>query len=126
MPITSPPVPMAKLTSIRPRLGVLRPSLSSTATNRRERDQVRDDRHWRRWYKTARWQALRWQILVRDLFTCQWPGCGRIEGDTSKLVADHREPHRGDEALFWDADNLWCLCKPCHDSAKQSEERRDA
>lgn len=115
---------MAKLTSIRPRVGRLRPALASVAVNRQERDQVRDERHWRRWYKTARWQALRWQILVRDLFTCQWPGCGRIEGDTSQLVADHRTPHRGDKSLFWDAGNLWCLCKPCHDGAKQREEAR--
>ncbi|EZP57246.1 HNH endonuclease family protein [Sphingomonas sp. RIT328] len=62
-------------------------------------------------------------ILRRDLFTCQWRGCGRVEADTSLLVADHREPHRGDEALFWDERNLWCLCKPCHDSRKQREER---
>lgn len=77
---------------------------------------------WRRWYKTARWQRLRWQVLVRDLFTCR--RCGRVEGDTSQLVADHRVPHRGDERLFWDEANLQCLCKLCHDSAKQSEERR--
>lgn len=64
------------------------------------------------------------KILLRDLFTCQWRGCGRVVADTSQLVADHREPHRGDEALFWSEDNLWTLCKPCHDSAKQREERR--
>lgn len=86
---------------------------------------ARDQRlGWRAWYKTARWQRLRLQILRRDLFTCQWPGCGRIEADTSQLVADHRRPHRGDEAMFWDAENLWCLCKRCHDSQKQRYERR--
>ncbi|WP_419827673.1 HNH endonuclease [Sphingomonas sp.] len=57
---------------------------------------------------------------MRDLFTCQI--CGLIEPDTSQLAADHREPHRGDEALFWDETNLQCLCKPCHDSVKQREE----
>lgn len=40
------------------------------------------------------------------------------------LVADHIRPHRGDPALFWWADGIQCLCKPCHDGAKQREERR--
>jgi len=87
-------------------------------------DRNRDAQLWRRWYKTARWQKLRMAVLVRDLFTCQWPGCGRIEADTSQLVADHVVPHRGDERLFWDDGNLQCLCKPCHDSAKARVEAR--
>lgn len=64
-------------------------------------------------------------MLVRDQFTCRM--CGRLEGDTSMLVADHVVPHRGAEAMFWDAGNLQALCKPCHDGAKQrSEARRTA
>lgn len=90
----------------------------------RSRAQVSRERdasvEWRSWYKTARWQRKRWSVLVRDDFTCQ--RCGRVEAITSKLVADHKIPHRGDEALFWDDDNLQCLCKTCHDSAKQREE----
>lgn len=78
---------------------------------------------WRKWYGTARWQKLRMKILKRDMFTCQC-GCGVLEADTSLLVADHRTPHRGDPALFWDEDNLWTLRKsPCHDKHKQIEER---
>jgi 5-methylcytosine-specific restriction endonuclease McrA len=72
-------------------------------------------------YRTARWARLRWSILARDMFTCQM--CGRIEGDTSKLVCDHRQPHRGDLTLFWDEDNLQCLCAPCHSGAKQRLEQ---
>lgn len=70
-------------------------------------------------YKTARWQKLRWSILVRDLFTCQ--ECKGIEADTSQLVCDHIEPHKGDEAKFW-AGPFQTLCKHCHDSLKQREE----
>lgn len=77
---------------------------------------------WRAWYNTTRWRKLRLNILKRDRFTCQWPGCGRVTGDTSQLVADHRRPHRGDAALFWDEDNLETLCKPCHDGPKQRAE----
>lgn len=79
---------------------------------------------WRRWYKTSRWQALRLRVLARDGCTCQ--RCGRIESDTSQLVADHVMPHRGDVALFWDVGNLQTLCAPCHNSAKQAEERGGA
>lgn len=64
------------------------------------------------------------QVLARDLFTCQMSGCGKVEGDTSLLVADHKIPHRGDPSLFWDENNLQCLCKACHDSAKQTQERK--
>ena len=38
-------------------------------------------------------------------------------------VVDHITPHRGDSAVFWDKANWQSLCKRCHDSAKQAEER---
>ncbi|RIA37487.1 HNH endonuclease [Hephaestia caeni] len=114
---------MARLTSIRSRLTTVRPKLASAPVDRAAVDRVRGGRVWRKWYKTARWRALRWSVLVRDHFTCQ--RCQRIEGDTSKLVADHRTPHRGDAALFWDESNLWTLCASCHSGAKQREERAD-
>lgn len=78
---------------------------------------------WRRWYKTARWKRLRLQTFERDGFTCQMRECGRVEGNTSLLVCDHVEPHRGDERRFFDPENLQTLCKPCHDSVKQREEQ---
>ena len=79
---------------------------------------------WRAWYKTARWQRLRWSVLVEAMFTCR--RCGRVEGDTARLVADHVVPHRGEEALFWDRGNLQCLCQHCHSGAKQNEEAQGA
>ena len=115
---------MGKLTGVRPRVQALRPKLASAPTTRQERDKVRDQRPYRKWYKTAEWRALRMAVLLRDLFTCQ--RCGKIEGDTSQLVADHKRPHRGIAALFLDINNLWTLCKPCHDGWKQREEARDA
>lgn len=114
---------MAKLTTLRPKVQMLAPRLGRMPADETARHRERDETlEWRRWYKTSRWQKLRWSILVRDTFTCGM--CGRIESDTSKLVADHRMPHRGSETLFWDAGNLWCVCKGCHDSAKQRMERR--
>lgn len=41
-------------------------------------------------------------------------------------VVDHRIPHRGDPALFWDKSNWQPLCQHHHNSAKQRIERRTA
>lgn len=116
---------MARLKQMPMRLAQMPSRIGSRLPPRSEpeRSAARDaTQPWRKWYKTARWQALRWSVLERDLFTCRL--CRRIEADTSQLVADHTLRHGGNEALFWDAANLQCLCKRCHDSTKQSDERR--
>lgn len=116
---------MDRLKAVNSTLTKLKPSLGALAPIDRTPAQTRDlFSPWRRLYKTARWQELRLRILLRDLLTCQRPGCGFTTADTSQLVCDHREPHRGDERLFWDEDNLWTLCKPCHDGWKQRLEQR--
>ncbi len=112
---------MARLRTAAPRVGRLQPRVARLAETEADRSRLRDAAEgWRAWYKTARWQRLRWSVLVRDLFTCAM--CGRIEGNTSQLVCDHVEPHRGDEERFW-AGPFQTLCKPCHDGAKQRSER---
>lgn len=113
---------MAKLTTLKPTLTSVSATIGYAPTTERERDQHRDTQHWRKWYRTARWKKLRWATLVRDRFTCQ--RCHVTQHDTSKLVADHDQPHRGDERLFWQASNIVTLCKPCHDGVKQRDERR--
>jgi 5-methylcytosine-specific restriction protein A len=82
---------------------------------------VSDSRTWRHLYKTARWQRIRQATFLADLYTCRI--CGKIEGDTSRLVCDHVEPHRGDEAKFW-AGPFQTLCHPCHNTVKQCEEQQ--
>lgn len=76
---------------------------------------------WHAWYKTARWQALRSRVFLRDLFTCR--KCGVLIQHPPDRVADHIEPHRGNPALFWSEENVATLCKPCHDRVKQAEEQ---
>jgi len=39
-------------------------------------------------------------------------------------VVDHKTPHKGDTALFWDRANWQSLCGPCHNRTKQRLERR--
>ncbi len=107
---------MGRLKAMPARLGRMPERLQRVAEPDRD---ARPDYH--AWYKTAAWQRLRWQVLLRDRFTCQM--CCVIEGRKGQLVADHKHPHRGDEGLFWDPDNLQCLCKTCHDSTKQRIDR---
>lgn len=107
---------MSKLKTLQPRLRALKDRVPRV---------VEPDRHdrpaYHAWYKTAAWRKLRWKVLVRDRFTCQI--CGSVEGRKGQQIADHRQPHRGDEALFWDENNLQCLCKTCHDGTKQRQEK---
>lgn len=112
---------MGRLTCVKPAVSTLR---SGIAPLRDVDGHSRTVECWRNWYSLARWKRLRLAVFHRDDFTCQWPGCGRLEGNTSLLVADHRKRHLGDPQLFWNPDNLQTLCKPCHDSKKQAEERR--
>ncbi len=97
---------------------------------------------WRGWYKTARWREVRAYVLARDGFTCVKCGWQDTNMHTlhnilaplgtwnnklisaPNLVADHIKQHKGDAALFWYQDGIQCLCKRCHDSTKQREERR--
>lgn len=59
---------------------------------------------------------------ARVAFLARHPVCVRCAAPAT--VVDHIIPHKGDKALFWKRDNWQPLCKPCHDRAKQAEERR--
>ncbi|MBI0021013.1 HNH endonuclease [Bartonella sp. W8097] len=114
---------MPKLPSIKSQVPTLAPLIGIPTGDRKAWLKQRDENvGWRKWYRTKRWQRLRWQTLTKAMFTCAM--CGRIEADTSKLVCDHIKPHRGNETLFYDENNLQCLCKQCHDSIKQRLENR--
>ncbi|OOL15993.1 HNH endonuclease [Ochrobactrum sp. P6BS-III] len=76
-------------------------------------------RPWLRLYRTARWQRLRERQLTAHPL-CAY--CMQQEDVTAATICDHIIAHKGDEDLFWDADNLQSLCKPCHDRIKQREE----
>jgi len=59
--------------------------------------------------------------LVRDSFTCRM--CRKLETDECKLHVDHKIPHKGDQALFFDPENVVTLCEHCHNSTKQMMEK---
>jgi hypothetical protein len=119
-----------KLTSLKPRLGLLSPRVSGIPRiqQERERNQRRAEANaWRSWYSTERWRELRLRILKRDRYTCQRTGVlltGKHPAPDSPVV-DHIKPHRGDPELFWDESNLQAVSKRYHDSIKQAIERAD-
>lgn len=80
-------------------------------------DPQRQSAH-RRGY-TRRWQRARLAFLsAHPLCEIQGQDCTRLA-----TVVDHRQPHRGNVALFWDQANWQAACKPCHDRTKQAMER---
>lgn len=88
-----------------------------------ERQRIRKARHDRRRPSArergydARWQAERAAFLAAN------PCCRRCPAPAT--VVDHIMPHKGNQALFWNAANWQPLCASCHNRAKQAEERRE-
>lgn len=118
---------MSRLKALQPRLKAMPSRLAPAAPGDEvARNRKRDaEQPWRAWYKTARWQKLRAQVLLRDEYVCQRTGKvlgGRHPAPDSPVV-NHRRPHRGDPALFWDIDNLETVSKEVHDRDIQREER---
>ena len=65
---------------------------------------------------TGTWERARREFLDANPFCVR---CG-----ARATVVDHRIPHRGDSAKFWDRTNWQAMCARDHNSAKQREERR--
>lgn len=76
---------------------------------------------WRHLYKSKAWRTGRIAFLHQHPLCVMCKTDGRIAPAT---VVDHIEPHKGNEALFFDASNWQALCKPCHDSRKALQEAR--
>lgn len=55
----------------------------------------------------AEWREARAEFLEQHPTCCR---CG-----WQATIVDHIEPHKGDQALFWQRSNWQPLCKPCHD-----------
>ena len=94
-----------------------------------------DPRPWRRLYKLAAWTRLAAAQKAKEPLCayCLKRGFANDGSLTSSgkpqknprrrhVVADHRIPHKGDETLFFDPENLQTLCPDDHDRNKQREE----
>lgn len=73
-------------------------------------------------------RGYNWQWRTRALaFLAMYPLCGMRPGGaapvmsqchaeqrvTAAVQVDHVEPHRGDQALFWNEENWQSLCREC-------------
>lgn len=77
---------------------------------------------------TARGYNGRWR-KARATYLREHPLCAmhmEIGQVVQATVVDHKIPHRGDQALFWDRSNWQSLCKECHDRHKQRLEKSGA
>ena len=92
---------------------------------RREADQRRAaSKHWRKWYSTARWRAIRTARLGVDPLCRYCLDEGRTEPAT---VVHHVQPHRGDPLLFYAFSNTESVCKAHHDrDLQRAENARNA
>lgn len=82
---------------------------------------------WRTSDQTAaqRGYGYKWQ-KAREGFLRSHPLCVMCQAEdrvTAATVVDHKTPHRGDQALFWDRANWQSLCATHHSRDKQREER---
>ena len=76
----------------------------------------------RKWTKTKAWQQLVLDVLEEQPFCIYCEASGGIE---PAAVIDHIRPHRGNDKLFWDRNNLQPLCVCCHGSKSQHERFSD-
>lgn len=76
---------------------------------------------------TARGYGYKWQ-QAREGFLRKHPLCVMCEANglvRASTVVDHKQAHRGDQALFWDRNNWQALCKPCHDKHAQKRDNAE-
>ena len=77
-------------------------------------------RPWLKLYNTKEWYSLRTRQLRKEPL-CKF--CKDLGTITAANIVDHIVPHKGDQELFRNAENLQSLCKTCHDSVKQRIEK---
>lgn len=117
---------MARLKTARPRIAMGKPRIDNTAADARRYDAARQaEADWRRWYKTRQWRDLRQLVLMCDGWRCAQTGVSLTGSHPAPdaPVVDHRRPHRGDRALFFDPANCQAVSKLWHDTVKQAVER---
>lgn len=73
-------------------------------------------------YKSKAWQQCREEILKRDKYTCQTPGCHKVAEEVhhvTKLTPQNID----DPMISLNPKNLISLCGDCH-KAKHKEDQR--
>jgi 5-methylcytosine-specific restriction enzyme A len=71
-------------------------------------------------YNLSAWRTCR-AAFLRAHPLCVY--CLELGRHTAAQVVDHKTPHKGDRALFFDQTNWQALCTSCHNSHKQRVDR---
>lgn len=67
-------------------------------------------------YQSMAWRKLAQMIRVRDMYTCQ---VCQQQGS----IVDHIQARRLNPDRAMDADNLWTLCRVCHNKKTRIEQK---
>jgi len=89
---------------------------------KRERDRDHDrkrDPVVRALYRSKRWRTERMAFLRAHPLCSE---CRRHDVIRPATVVDHIDPHRGDEAVFWDRTRWQALCASCHSRKTASQD----
>lgn len=70
-------------------------------------------------YSSTRWRIARMHFLAEHPLCIK---CTTPDRPVAAGIVDHKRPHKGDLALFWDQDNWQPMCKPCHDRKTATED----
>ena len=105
-----------KLQSLKPRVGTIANRLSTVSSDSWRSTKTTGQRGY-----DYRWQKARERFLREHPLCVLCEAAGRVGLAT---IVDHKQPHRGDQALFWDEANWQGLCAHHHSSTKQREERK--
>lgn len=89
--------------------------------HQKDKESNRSSRPYKKLYKSTRWQQLRKHVLNQQPLCVE---CLKSKRITPATVVDHIKPHKGDEMLFYDINNLQSLCKSCHDRKTAKEDGR--
>ena len=89
------------------------------ATHARQQERQRGNVNVRRWYRTARWRQLRRVVLIDEPLCAVCLAERHVRASTD---VHHRRRPGGDQALFWDRDNLTSLCHAHHSEMTQRGE----
>jgi 5-methylcytosine-specific restriction protein A len=81
------------------------------------REHARENWEVRKWYRTARWRALRKRVIGEQPVCDDCQAEGRVE---AAVEVDHTIPHRGSSRLFWSRQNLKGKCKSHHSQKTRS------
>ncbi|WP_210256075.1 HNH endonuclease [Chelativorans sp. Marseille-P2723] len=88
----------------------------------RERDRDHDSKRVpavRALYRSKRWRRERMAFLRAHPLCIE---CRRHDVIRPATVVDHIDPHRGDEAVFWDRTRWHALCASCHSRKTASQD----